>query len=202
MIETLKHWDTNLFLALNGSHNNLFDFLMFWISNKLIWIPLYLFFLFLLIKNYKWKTAGIFVSVIILIALNDQLSVHLFKDVFQRLRPCHEPQLEGIVHLVKNKCGGQFGFISSHASNSFALAFFLIPFLGKHYSYFTVLVLLWATVIGYSRIYLGVHYPGDVIVGAAFGSVISIIVYKLYDWVNKIIYSKKVVRKDKSIKSD
>lgn len=185
MIETLKQLDTELFLALNGLHNSFFDFLMFWASNKLIWIPLYLYFLYLLIKNYKLKTIGIFVTVIVLITLTDQLSVHLFKNVFQRFRPCHEPQLEGLVHIVNGKCGGRFGFVSSHATNTFALAVFLIQFLGKKYRYFTVLVLFWAVFVSYSRIYLGVHYPGDVIVGAAFGSLLGFVIFWLHNFLRK-----------------
>lgn len=180
MIETLLHWDTELFLALNGVHNSILDFLMFWASNKLIWIPLYLFFLYLLIKNYKWKTIGIFISILVLITLADQLSVHLFKNIFQRLRPCHEPDLEGLIHLINGKCGGRFGFVSSHATNTFALAVFLIHFLGSRYKYFTVAILVWATVVAYSRIYLGVHYPGDVIVGTAFGSLLAFLIFNLY----------------------
>ena len=180
MIETLKQLDTELFLALNGLHNSLFDFLMFWASNKLIWIPLYLFFLYLIIKKYQWKTVGIFVAILVLITLADQLSVHLFKNVFQRFRPCHEPQLEGLVHLVNGKCGGRFGFISSHASNTFALVVFLIQLLGKKYKYFTISILIWASLVSYSRIYLGVHYPGDVFVGAVFGSLLGFIIFFLY----------------------
>jgi len=191
MIEALKNLDTEFFLAINGSHNSIFDFLMFWASNKLIWIPLYLFFLYLLIKNNKWKTVGIFLSIILLIVLSDQGSVLLFKNVFLRLRPCHEPQLEGLVHLVNGKCGGQFGFISSHASNSFALAIFLIQFLGKKYRFFTVLVLFWALMVAYSRVYLGVHYPGDVIVAAVFGNLLGFMISKVYFLVSPRLYRQK-----------
>lgn len=190
MFELIKQWDTQAFLAINGSHNNFFDFIMFWASDKLIWIPLYLFFLYLLYKNYKWKTIGVFLSVIILVVLTDQGSTHLFKNVFLRLRPCHEPQLEGLVHLVNGKCGGQFGFISSHAANTFGLAIFLIQFLGKKYRYFMVLILLWALIVSYSRIYLGVHYPGDVIVGAAFGSLLGFAISKIYFLVSPIFYKQ------------
>ena len=174
MMETLKYWDTQLFLFLNGKHNGFWDFVMFWASDKLIWIPLYLFFVFLVYRYYKRKTIWVLLATVVVIALSDLVSVHLFKNVFMRLRPCHEPQLEGLVHLVKDKCGGQFGFISSHATNHFAIATFLSVLLGNKIKYFTFLILLWALVISYSRIYLGVHYPGDVLGGIIIGSVIGL----------------------------
>ena len=179
MIETLNSWDTDLFLALNGAHNSFWDFIMWWASNKLIWIPLYAFFLFLIIRVFKWKSIWILLSVAILITLSDQLSVHLFKNIFQRLRPCHEPLLDGLVHIVNGKCGGQFSFVSSHAANSFALATFILLLLKRNYKYLFIPVLIWLTLVGYSRIYLGVHYPGDIIVGGLFGFFIGWIVYFL-----------------------
>jgi len=122
----------------------------------------------------------ILLSVGILITLSDQLSVHVFKNVFLRYRPTHNLNLEGLVHTVNEYYGGQYGFISSHAANTFALATFISLLLQKHYKYITVLLFAWAAFISYSRIYLGVHYPADVAVGALFGTALALAVYKFY----------------------
>jgi undecaprenyl-diphosphatase len=179
MLEQLNTIDTDLFLAINGAHSSFFDFLMFWASDRWIWIPLYIFFAYLLFKNYGKKAWVLILMAGLAIVLNDLSSTHLFKEVFQRPRPCHEPSLQGIIHLVNGKCGGRYGFISSHASNSFALATFLALLLGKKIRFFTPLILIWALLLCYSRIYLGVHYPGDIIVGAILGAGIGAAVYVL-----------------------
>lgn len=113
--------------------------------------------------------------------MSDLLSVHGFKNVFMRLRPCHEPSLAGLVHQVYDKCGGSFGFYSSHASNHFALATFLHFFIGKKLKYFSLLIFIWAAIVSYSRVYLGVHYPSDVLAGAIMGIILSFIMYRVYN---------------------
>ena len=173
MIETLISWDKEAFLFLNGFHSVFWDVVMFYISNKLTWIPLYILFLYWVVKFYRKDSIWIILALILLVAASDQISVHAFKNVFIRLRPCHDPMLEGLVHTVNGKCGGQYGFYSSHATNHFAVAvFFSLLFRGR-FRYFTALMLIWAAVISYSRIYLGVHFPLDVVAGAAAGSLLA-----------------------------
>lgn len=179
MLEQLKSIDTDLFLAINGAHSSFFDFLMFWASEKWIWIPLYIFFAYLLFKHYGKRAWVLVIMAGLAIALSDLSSVHLFKHFFHRLRPCHEPSLEGIIHLVNGHCGGKYGLISSHASNSFALASFLSLLLGKKIRFFTPLIIVWALLLCYSRVYLGVHYPGDVIFGAIWGAALGSAVWIL-----------------------
>jgi undecaprenyl-diphosphatase len=179
MLEALKSIDTNIFLAINGTHSAFFDYVMAWISVRWIWIPLYVFFAWLLYKHYGKRSVIFVLAAGLLIVITDQTSVILFKNVFHRLRPCHEPSIGAWVHLVDGHCGGQYGFISSHAANSFAIATFLSLLLGKKIKYFTPLIMLWAAVICYSRVYLGVHYPGDVIVGGLWGAGIGAALFKV-----------------------
>ncbi len=172
LIDTLKNWDQELFLVLNGAHNGFWDFVMWWASDKFIWIPVYALFLFLLWKQHGRKIWIIIFFAALLVFLSDQISVHFFKDVFQRFRPSHEPAIKDVVHIVNNYRGGDYGFYSSHASNVFALAVFVISLLPKK-PLGIVLIIGWAMLIAYSRIYLGVHYPGDVLAGALAGSILG-----------------------------
>ncbi|MBN2349236.1 MAG: phosphatase PAP2 family protein [Bacteroidales bacterium] len=183
MLQFLNDIDTRLFLFLNGFHSPFWDTVMWWISGKIQWLPLYLVLIGWMIYRYKWKTLYILLFVIVLITLSDQGSVKLFKDVFQRLRPCHTPEIQQFVHIVNNKCGGSYGFISSHAANSFALAMFTTQlFKNKIYTYF---IFSWALIVSYSRIYLGVHYPGDILGGAAWGICCGLVVFYLYTYIVK-----------------
>lgn len=179
VIDLLNKIDTWLFLLINGMNSPFFDWLMYWISSKLVWIPFYTLLLFLLIRKYKLNALWILLFVALLITFSDQVSV-LFKNYFQRLRPCHNEDLDLLIHTVRGKCGGKYGFVSSHASNSFALAVFLVPFLKSYWRYFTPAIIIWAAIVSYSRIYLGVHFPGDVIGGAALGAFGGIVFSKSY----------------------
>ena len=171
MLEFLNKIDTNLFLLLNGMHSDFWDAVMWQISGKLQWIPLYVFILGLLIYRFKLKAIWITLGVVTVIVLCDQASVHLFKNVFERLRPCHEPDIAGLVHVVRDHCGGKYGFVSSHAANVFGLAVFTAFFIRNRY--YLAGMLIWALLVGYSRIYLGVHYPGDILCGAILGALIA-----------------------------
>ena len=179
MIEWLNDIDTELLLFLNGFHNSFFDTLMYYVSQTFTWIPFYILLIFFILKKQSYRNGAIaLLFLIISVSVADFFSVHLFKEVFQRLRPCHNGELQGLIHLVRNKCGGMYGFISSHASNTFAVAMFVSLFFKNKYVWMGMF--LWSTIISYSRIYLGVHYPGDVIAGALWGMTIAFIVFKIY----------------------
>ena len=136
----------------------------------MLWIPLYLVFLYLIIRQYKWKTILVVVLAAVMILVSDQLA-NLFKETFQRLRPSHEPGL--MVHLVNAYKGAQYGFYSGHATNNFSIAVFLIILLGKRFNWIWMIALPYALIISYTRIYLGVHFPGDILVGGTMGSAIG-----------------------------
>jgi undecaprenyl-diphosphatase len=177
----IQQLDTDLFLFLNSINSPFWDDVMWIISARLTWVPLYLIILWMFFRLTGRRVILVTLFVIAAITLSDQLSVHAFKEVFLRLRPCHEPSLEGLVHIVRGKCGGQYGFVSSHAANCFNIAVFSLLLLRKRW--FTVIILLWAALVSYSRVYLGVHYPGDIIGGALLGAGIGFAIYHSYIYI-------------------
>ena len=175
MIEWLAEADKVLFLALNAAGSPLLDQPMVWLSDKYIWIPLYGFLVFTLVKRYKAKFYISLTAIVLVITLCDQFTSSFMKPFFERPRPCHEPLLEGLVVMAKG-CGGAFGFASSHAANSFGLAFFFHFLFKNKYSQ---VLLGWAFLVSYSRVYLGVHYPGDVLVGGVVGWMMAFAVFNI-----------------------
>lgn len=188
MIEEILNLDSELFLFLNSLGSSNFD--SFWIylsykeSNILFYLSLLIFFFYS--KSQKIKLSEVFYSLLfiaIMITITDQTS-NLFKDSFQRLRPCYNDSLQDYVRLVKETCGGKYGFFSAHASNSFSLAVFFGLIYRNKYKFIIYITLFYASLISYSRVYLGVHFPLDIFFGSIYGIIIGLVVFKIYK--NKI----------------
>jgi undecaprenyl-diphosphatase len=196
-LEQLEHIDHQLFLFINQNGSDTFDGIMSWISQRLFWIWLYLITFVFLYKKIGHKAWIALVLVVMSIVLTDLISVHAFKNVFQRYRPCHHEELKEIVRLVNGKCGGKYGFVSSHAANTTGV-FITLWFSGlvsfkRNFSKETVLFLLLTVYVlsnVYSRIYLGVHYPSDVISGIGLGVIIGIVMGKLLQFTLQKIEKK------------
>ena len=175
MLEQLIQWDTELFLFLNGLHNSFFDFIMWWASDKEIWYPLYGLILFFVFKKFNWQGVWVFLAMVLVVTIADQSSVKIFKEGFERLRPSHNPAIKDMIHHINNYKGGQYGFVSSHAANTVSFAVFTAHIFRN--MWVSAGLYFWAAFVSYSRIYLGVHYPGDIIGGAVLGIIIGYLVY-------------------------
>ncbi len=166
-MQALLQLDIDLFLFLNSLHSNTLDPIMAFVTSREVWFPCYMLLILWLLVKKQMKGVFMLASILLAVIVSDQICSSLLKPLVGRLRPCHSPELKGLVHLV-TECGGRYSFCSSHAANSFALATSLYLFLGRNI--FTLLVFIWAIIVSYSRIYVGVHYPADVLAGAAIGS--------------------------------
>ena len=192
MIDQLLEYDREIFLYFNGLHTPWLDPVMLFITETISWMPLYLFLIYLIFKDHQKEGLLVLVGIVITIVLADQVTSSLMKPYFARFRPSHEPSLQSLVHIVNGYKGGKFGFASSHAANTFGTATFLFLLFGKTRKWI-VMLFLWAAVVTYSRIYLGVHYPGDILVGALVGMLAAVASFWLYRWMKKIYDKKKQV---------
>ena len=178
MLEILKNLDQELFLFLNGIHNETMDFIMYYVTDTEFWFPFYLLLVGFLIWRFKGDSIPMIIVIILAVGINDLITSGIMKPFFERLRPCYDPTLVGLVHLIDN-CGYPYGFVSGHASNSFGIAT-IVWLMLKEYKIKMGWLFLWAGLVAYSRIYVGVHFPGDVLVGTAIGIMVSTMVFVFY----------------------
>jgi undecaprenyl-diphosphatase len=141
--------------------------------------------------RYQWKAIWPVIATVLGFALADLASVHLFKDVFERLRPCHDPEIKHLVHIVNNDCGGFYGFVSSHAANTFAIATVTSALFRNRY--FSIWIFFWAALLSFSRIYLGRHFPADIVCGGLLGIAIGFAIFRIYRMIplTRNLYGKK-----------
>jgi len=198
-MDSLLQLDKDLLIWFNASHTQFWDAMMMFFTRIEFWIPLYILVTYHIFK-YKGKEAWWWlIGLFLLILMGDLVSTHLFKNIFQRLRPSHEPSLYGIVQVVKTYTGDQFGFVSSHATAVFAFATYTSRlFKNGIYSLF---IILWSLLIVYTRLYLGLHYPGDIMGGMLLGLVLGYLLFRTSRWWVSRLYPQKVFARYKQVLS-
>ena len=172
--------DSDLFLFLNGLHTDWMDKAMTLITDMWVWMPLYFLLIYWTVKQYGKRWWWIVLSVCVVVLCSDQLASHVCKPLFQRLRPCYNSDFQDFIYLPKGLAGGKYGFVSSHAANTFAVATFLTAVLTKSRPWTAILLFFWAFVSSYSRIYIGFHYPGDIVCGAVLGVLVGMVLWKVF----------------------
>lgn len=179
MINLLHNLDQKLFLWMNGFHSPHLDQLMVFLSGQALWVPFIVFFLWKAKMKLERRQLGVFfVFMILTLVLTDVTSSYIMKNIFDRLRPCRVDELKPLIYHFGQKCGGKYGFVSSHAANSLAVVLFSFLALELRGQYFFLLLL--PVLVSFSRVYLGVHYPGDIAGGFLVGATWAFIMGKLF----------------------
>ncbi|MBQ2075583.1 MAG: phosphatase PAP2 family protein [Muribaculaceae bacterium] len=183
-MDALQQFDAGIFSAINGWHAAYFDSFMWLVTKIATWIPMILMLLYLLYFKKGWrKTVAVVLAIALVILIADQVSASIIKPLVERARPSHNESLQSTIHIVNGYRGGPFGFVSSHAANCFGIALLLAMIFKNRL--FTWTMVVWATLMCYSRIYLGVHYPGDIVCGAILGFLAAWLVYRIFVWFGK-----------------
>lgn len=189
ILNTLIDADTNVFLFFNGMHTQFWDYFMLMYSGRFIWVPMYATVLFLLYRAFGWRTATVYLLAIALtITIADQACASWIRPYVARLRPSNlDNPLSALTQVVGGYRGGSYGFPSCHAANSLAFASFMAMMVRRWR--FTLFIMLWALLNCYTRVYLGVHYPGDLLVGAIIGSAVGCLMFVSARFVASLIDS-------------
>lgn len=174
MLETLLSWDHILFDLINQTlTNSLFDTVLPIMRDKYVWVPFYIFLIAYFNINYGLKGLAVTLMVILTITISDQTSSSLIKETVERLRPCKQEAIASEARLLIGHCGAGFSFTSSHATNHFALAGFIATLLGTRWGWVAPAIYIWAFIVSYAQVYVGVHFPFDVLAGGILGTVIG-----------------------------
>lgn len=200
LINKLLPFEREVFLALNGSGSAFWDNAMWTYTGIVTWLPMVLFILYIAFRNQQLKEGMLVLGAIVLVLLlSNLISASFFKPVFQRYRPSHHPDYKDLVNIINDFRGGDYGFISGHATNSFGLAFFF-SLLFKN-RFVTISMMLWAVINSYSRVYLGVHFISDIVAGFIMGTLIGLLVYEIYIRIRVRYFNIPILEKRESIYS-